>query len=51
MTSDFSKNIKTSINGDEYYTPQNCVDMIMPYITRGGTKLYGVHSIKKKVIL
>ncbi len=38
MTSDFSKNIKTSINGDEYYTPQNCVDMIMPYITRGGYK-------------
>lgn len=32
----FSEQIKTSVNGDEYYTLQNSVDMIVPYITRGG---------------
>lgn len=31
----FSQQVKTSINGDEYYTPQNAVDMIIPYIQRG----------------
>ena len=30
--------IKQSINGDEYYSPQNVVDMIVPYILRGGYK-------------
>ena len=34
----FSEQIKTSINGDEYYTPQNAVDMIIPYILRGGVQ-------------
>ena len=34
----FSEQIKTSINGDEYYTPQNAVDMIIPYIMRGGVQ-------------
>lgn len=34
----FSQQVKTSINGDEYYTPQNAVDMILPYIIRGGYK-------------
>ena len=32
---DFSANVKSSINGDEYYSPQNVVDMIVPYIARG----------------
>lgn len=34
----FSEQIKTSVNGDEYYTPQNAVDMILPYLARGGYK-------------
>ena len=28
--------IKQSINGDEYYTQENAVNMIIPYIFRGG---------------
>ena len=32
----FSQQIKQNINGDEYYSPQNVVDMIVPYILRGG---------------
>ena len=34
--SNFSQAVKTSINGDEYYTPQKAVDMIVPYIVGGG---------------
>ena len=34
----FSQQVKTSVNGDEYYTPQNAVDMILPYIIKGGYK-------------
>ena len=34
----FSQQVKQSINGDEYYTPQNAVDMIVPYILRGGVQ-------------
>jgi hypothetical protein len=34
----FSEQIKTSVNGDEYYTLQNSVDMIVPYITGSGYK-------------
>ena len=34
--SDFSTQIKQSINGDEYYTPENAVNMILPYIKKGG---------------
>lgn len=33
-----SQAVKISINGDEYYTPQNAVDMIIPYILRGGVQ-------------
>ena len=33
---DFSIQIKRSINGDEYYTPENAVNMILPYVQRGG---------------
>lgn len=33
-----SQAVKQSINGDEYYSPQNAVDMIVPYILRGGYK-------------
>lgn len=32
----FSEQIKSSVNGDEYYTPQNAVDMILPYLARRG---------------
>ena len=49
--SDFSTQIKQSINGDEYYTPENAVNMILPYIQSGGIKRFGVHSIKRKAIL
>ena len=28
----FSQEVKKSIGGDEYYSPQNVVDMILPYI-------------------
>lgn len=31
----FSQQVKQSINGDEYYTSQKAVDMIIPYILRG----------------
>ena len=31
-----SADIKKVIGGDEYYSPQNVVDMIVPYILRGG---------------
>lgn len=34
----FSQQVKTSINGDEYYTPENAVNMILPYVLRGGYK-------------
>lgn len=37
-TKSISTQIKQSINGDEYYSPQNVVDMIVPYILRGGYK-------------
>lgn len=33
-----SQAVKVSIHGDEYYTPQKAVDMIVPYIVRGGYK-------------
>lgn len=29
-----SKDIKVSMNGDEYFSPQNVVDMIVPYILK-----------------
>lgn len=32
----FSQQVKASINGDEYYTLQTSVNMILPYILRGG---------------
>ena len=48
----FSNQIKQSINGDEYYSPQNVVDMIVPYILRGGsTEKYGARLIRKKASL
>ena len=34
----FSQQVKQSVNGDEYYTPQNAVDMIVPYVTKAGYK-------------
>lgn len=38
MSSDISIQIKKSLNGDEYYSPQNVVDMIVPHILRGGIR-------------
>ncbi len=32
----FSLDIKKSKHGDEYYSPQNVVDLIVPYVLRGG---------------
>lgn len=32
----YSESIKNSVSGDEYYSPQNVVDMIVPYVLRGG---------------
>lgn len=34
----FSQDIKQSIGGDEYYSPQNVVDMILPYVIQSGYK-------------
>lgn len=34
----FSQDIKQSIGGDEYYSPQNVVDMILPYLIESGYK-------------
>lgn len=34
----FSETIKTSIGGDEYYTPENAVEMILPVIRKHGFK-------------
>lgn len=34
----FRANTLQSVNGDEYYSPQNVVDMIVPYVMRGGIK-------------
>ncbi len=34
----FSQDIKQSIGGDEYYSPQNVVDMILPYVIESGYK-------------
>lgn len=30
----FSESIKTSIGGDEYYTPSNAVEMILPVLRK-----------------
>lgn len=48
MMASFSNAIKQSIGGDEYYSPQNVVDMIVPYVMRGGTKGYGVRLIPSR---
>jgi len=37
-----------SAYGDEYYSPQNVVDMIVPYVMRGGIKGSGVHLIRTR---
>lgn len=34
----FSESIKTSMGGDEYYTPVNAVEMILPILHRHGFK-------------
>ena len=47
----FSQQVKNSINGDEYYSPQNTVDMIVPYVMGGGISTSGVRLIKPRVIL
>ena len=47
----YSQQVKQSINGDEYYTQQSAVNMIIPYILRGGTRQSGVRLIKQTVCL
>lgn len=44
-----SQAVKTSINGDEYYTQENAVNMIVPYILWGGTRQSGARLIKRIV--
>lgn len=34
----FSDAIKTSVGGDEYYSPENTVEMILPIIRKHGFK-------------
>lgn len=41
-----SFDIKVSKGGDEYYSPQNVVDMIVPHVVRGGGTRYGVRLIR-----
>jgi len=36
--SGFETQVRQSINGDEYYTPENAVNMILPYIKKGEYK-------------
>lgn len=47
----FSTKIKQVIHGDEYYSPQNVVDMIVPYVLRGGGEASGVRLIRQKASL
>ena len=35
----FSPDSRSVQHGDEYYSPQNVVDMIVPYVSRGGYKV------------
>ena len=45
----FSDDIKKSAT-DEWYTPPECVEIIVPYLRRGGgIKKYFVRSTKKRV--
>ena len=46
----FSDQIKQS-GTDEWYTKEDDVDLIVPYLLRGGTKRFYAPSIKKKVAL
>ena len=47
----FSQQIKQSINGDEYFTQQTAVNMIIPYILRGGIEQYGARLISQTACL
>lgn len=47
----FSNAIMQSIGGDEYYSPQNVVDMIVPYVMRGGITRFGVRSTPPRAAL
>lgn len=48
----FSQQIKQSKHGDEYYSPQNVVDMIVPYVmSGGGIKRFGARLIQKTATL
>ena len=38
MANNFSRDVKVSKHGDEYYTTKKSVDMIVPYISGGGYK-------------
>lgn len=43
----FSQQIKQS-NTDEWYTTRESVEIIAPYLERGGTKRYYARSIKRR---
>lgn len=47
----YYQQVKQSINGDEYYTMQNAVDMIIPYVVRGGIRQSGVLLTRQIVSL
>lgn len=47
----YSQAVRTSINGDEYYTQEKAVNMIVPYIMRNEYKKFGVRLIKQIVNL
>lgn len=46
----YSLMLKTS-SSDEYYSTQKTVDMILPYILRGGTRISGVRLIQSSPCL
>jgi len=51
MSAEYAMKLKKYVSGDEYYSSVETVNMILPYIIRGGTKKYGVHLIKMIAIL
>lgn len=52
MSAECAMKLKKSVSGDEYYSSVETVNMILPYIIRGGgTKKYGVHLIKMTATL
>lgn len=46
----FSEQIKQS-NTDEWYTPKECVELIVKYLERGGGNIFYALLISQKAIL